>query len=218
MKKTVLCILLVLGMVIGITGNLAAVDVTLGVKAGPVLGFLTGEDWDYTVEYLGGTNSVLFSFTGGFFLGLGFHHNIAMETGLHIIGAGGKFNGTVMGYSYTASQTGTGLELPIMIKPRFPVGTGELYLLAGPDIFLYLTDVSFDVDYSDPTILDEHVTIPVENSFLFGFSVGGGYSFPAGPGTLSFDLRYSRMITQTFQNSIMVPNVIGLYIGYGFTL
>ncbi len=193
------------------------VSLRAGGRTGLNFGWFSGDDWENSIDSRDGDNGIALGTTLGLFLEFGISDRFAVQPELLV----GNLRGR---YSYEEDISGDDrsvlinlrvLEIPVLAKGRLPVGPGSIYGVAGPDLMFVLGDVDFE------TLTDNTRTIVYEgpdNRVLFGFAIGAGYERPVGPGTLSGEIRYTRVLSGFEDNFDAFPNAIGVTVGFALDL
>jgi hypothetical protein len=121
--------------------------------------------------------------------------NLALHTGVGYSGKGGVSHS--QGTDPSGNPTGTSkdtwsfeyVEVPVLMRGRMPsFGTSQLFLELGPMLDFRLSG-KFETDA--PGVSDMSLTSRM-NAFDLGFGAGLGLEFPAGPGRLGIEARYTR--------------------------
>jgi len=94
-----------------------------------------------------------------------------------------------------------------------PAGAGAVYLLFGPEAVIFLTDITTEETASGITT---EVDVPPDKSVIFALAGGLGYEVRAGLGKLSFDVKYSRSLTEIFDDYDSHLQALTIMVGYGF--
>jgi hypothetical protein len=185
-----------------------------------------GEEWKeslITVDTVGDPETALgfVGFSGGVYLTLGLLDYLALQTEILFTTIGGHY-----GYDLLSGERLEGyhslhvVEIPIYLKPRFRLGVGRIYLLAGPDILWRLGNpLTVTEELEDKSFIGRTSS----SDFLFGVAAALGYEISLGPGMLSFELKYLRTLTGTISlfDDDDIPvfyNAAAIFVGYGFTL
>jgi hypothetical protein len=166
-----------------------ALDFHVGVKAGGSFAMGAGtEPDDFESAHYG------WGFLGGAALDIGILDFLGVEVDAFYSGLfdfGYNSDGSFAGFggpSDSLTQTVSMIEIPVLIKGSFELGTGSLFVSAGGDFFILLGEkpiITIDGDELDKGFVAEY-----DNTFLYGITAGLGYSFSLGVGTLSIEVRY----------------------------
>ena len=120
---------------------------------------------------------------------------LALHTGVGYSGKGGV--GHSEGTDPIGNPTGTSddtwsfnyLEVPLLLRGRLGVfGTRHVFAELGPILDFRLSG-NFE---SSPPVVSEVSLTSRMNVFDLGFGAGVGFEFPAGPGRLGLETRYTR--------------------------
>jgi len=217
MKKIIIIALFIL---IVCSVNLFAGGSEIGFKGGGGIGWVTGDDLQDFLTLTSGDNRVKFNYSVGAFLDLSVANwlSIQPEVLLTYLVGGYRYDYYYYDYYfyYSGEVKGTldvySLEIPIYVKPKINVGSGMLYFIAGPDIFFLLGDVTEEVKL-DGVSMGE-LKVEPDNSFLFGIAGGLGVKIR----NTSIEIKYSKTMTEIFENVDWSFNGFVLYIGYSFPI
>lgn len=110
------------------------------------------------------------------------------------------------GFSSYYSRSFTTIELPLILKTKFPLGPGFLAFATGPSLSYNLGEIH---DTSEKTIegstsnSSTSTTYEDENmnKFSVGFVVGAEYGLPLGSGDLVFGARWEIDLTNMYDNT-----------------
>ncbi len=198
-------------------------DFALGGKLGLNIGWITGDDWQAELDFWDDYGSadasmVRLGVSAGLFLTFGLVDNLAIQPEVLISTIGGTYSYNYSGYDINGVHSSTVIEIPVHLKPRFRVGFGHVYVLAGPEIMIILGDIRLEESVSGSSAEVDWEVEP-DNSALFGISAGLGLDFPmVFGGVFSAELRYSRTFTEWFDDYESFQNAVIIMIGYGFQL
>ena len=200
-------------------------SIRLGAKLAMNVGWFGGSDWNDFIDFLdahpevgSAANETRIGVTGGGFLEAGFTPNFALQLELLIASVGGAYSYDLpaFGIDVDGTITATGLKLPVLLKPKVPVGrAGALYLLLGPAPVLILGDVEYEESGGGFSV---SASESPDNRFVFSATAGAGYEHTLGPGALGFEVRYNRTFTDIFDNDNTRINSVSFCLGYGFDL
>lgn len=98
-----------------------------------------------------------------------------------------------------ASTTWTTLEIPVMAKIRFELGTGRLALAVGPQLSFLMGKIKTKSDAAEVKVSADDAGM---KSFAFGIAAGAEYGLPVGPGDLVLGVRWQMDITDMEDNDI----------------
>jgi len=133
-----------------------------------------------------------------------FAPKLSLHTGIGYSGKGGVSHSE--GTDPSGNPTGTAkdtwsfeyLEVPLLLRGRLPAfGTSHVFAEAGPMLDFRLSG-KFGTDA--PGVPDLSLTSRM-NAFDLGFGAGVGLEFPAGPGRLGIETRYTRGLDDLFDVS-----------------
>lgn len=207
MKKVLLLSVLIL-----LAGGTAfALDISLVPKVGAGVGMHTGDDWQTFLDQdPPADNSVRFAYSAGAFLDIGLIPALAIQAGAAFGQTGGGYS--VQDSDVNGTTTFTMIEVPLLLRPRFVVGTGSLYLLAGPAAFFLLGDLTQDEDGTEVSAFEP------DNRVVWAGAAGLGYSFPVGGGNALVELKYSRSFSEFTDGDDTRLNNLYLQLGYALPL
>ena len=218
-------VLLVVGFVV-LSGVLAVGGpFGVGLKAGAPIALAFGDTWDDDLDSFDkASNTPQIGLSAGAFAfyDVGRILTIQVEAlvGLYRWGA----DGTNSGQDFTLESQLFLAEFPLLAKVRLPVWRGAFTILAGPDLFVGIgkVDSSFQQGSAPATENSADLT-----SARWAVAVAGGigYDLPLGPGFLSFDTRYVRLLTP-LEGEYEAPvsdlkhflHSVNFYLGYGYRL
>ncbi len=196
--------------------------VELGFKIGPNIGFISGEDFSDAIIAIDDQGEdvtrVRLGVTAGFFLSIGVHEFLAVQTELMFSNVGGSYEYDAAALSpnaITGEINVTVLELPILLKPRFILGGGVMYFLLGPEITVVLGLVR------ERVVMDDDVTASAmvpDNDMIISLVAGLGYAYPIGPGLAVAEVRYHRSMTKIWDDVDYTLNAIQILFGYELIL
>jgi hypothetical protein len=155
---------------------------------------------------------------------LGFSQMFAVQIEPMYVMKGAELEGTVLGQHAKETFKLSFIEIPVLVKVKFPTGSVTPYIFAGPDIGLLLSsddETEFRSESEKRDVKDE------TSSIDFAIDFGAGVGFAAGPGVvLVFDVRYAlglrnlynpKQETQSEDQTIKSTG-IQILIGAAFTL
>lgn len=165
--------------------NSYAVGVDFGGKFGLGMGWWRGSDYEDAVDDVTGA----FDFIIGPYCSLDFHKYVGMQFELlfSYIGNGDEWPSTA-----EQSYRNYAFQIPIMVKPKFPVGPGDIFILFGPDILILLDDFEVITKLGNTEVTTD---VEISRQFHIGLTCGIGYDWKLGPGRLQFALKITPFIT-----------------------
>ncbi len=212
------------------SGQIFAADLTLGVFGGINMGWGSGNDYDDMIDALEygfgkASSEARMGFSLGLFLDIPISETFSIQPEL-------QYTVAKVGYNFTdlndlvledleveATETYNTLLVPILAKYKILAGKGKINIFGGPMIVLLLGDVKYKEEYDyygdTDSFTDE---FEPDKSLGLGFSVGIGYEVPMGNGKLVTDLRFSKTLTEFYDNYESGLNTFGFNIGYGFNI
>ena len=190
--------------VLGMT-NSADAQVKFGVKAGPQLTNIVGDD--------AGESEMKFGFHAGGYANIRFAEQFAFQPELLFSLQGDKNEEEVLGSTYTSTSNLSYINIPLMMKWYAYDGLNFEF---GPQVGFNVAGKG-KVEGPDGSIEGDLENVaPVD----FGVNIGAGYEMPMG---LNFGIRYGRGLTSVSDaedldgDKIKAFNsVISLGIGYSF--
>ena len=160
----------------------------------------------------GADNAVRINFSVGPYFDFSLSESFSIQAEILYSSLGGAYTyydamvGDVDGRFY-----GGGIEILLFAKPKFHLNTGYIYVLAGPEVFFILGDLTQKEKASGLTV---EVGIEPDNSVLLGASGGIGYGYPLGTGDITAELRYTRSFTEVFEDDNTRFNGVTLFVGF----
>jgi hypothetical protein len=210
MKKKNLKYLILVIFLFSMAPNSYAVGVDFGGKFGIGAGWWHGSDYDKSVKDVTGA----FDFNIGPYCALDFHKYISMQFALlfSYIGNGDEYD--VLGSTVERKLHNFAFQVPVLAKPKFPLGPGEIFILAGFDIIILLSDFTAIAKLGNT---ETTTNIDVGRQFHLGISCGLGYDWKLGPGKLQFAIKITPFITHYGGNfSRAYQNEITFDFGYAY--
>lgn len=204
MKKT-LFVFMALVLVSAVTFG-QSVSFSAGAKGGIDLGSWGGEDYNDLADLADG-KGVALGFALGGFVEVAFSEQFSVQPEVLFFQWRSKIKADPDDIIFKANS----VTIPVLAKGTFPVGGGDVFLVGGPAVALVLGDVLTEIG-------DTEIEEAPDNAAVFGLSVGAGYEQAVGPGTISAELRYNRILTETFDGDDIYPQGVSVLIGYGFDL
>jgi hypothetical protein len=208
-KRIIICIVVIFTVM-----DLFAMEVDLGGKAGLGIGWWRGEDYDKGVDVTGNIIATMGAYTS-----FEVHKHVALQFELLFAIVGNGDEVSYSSYKVTRSFRNIAFELPIYVKPKFGLGPGEMFFLAGPRLLVLLDDFHVDhkVSVSDVSYESES-DYQIRRQFHLGISVGFGYEFRLGPGKMQLALNVTPYLTNYGEGySDAIQNEAYLDIGYAYT-
>ncbi len=214
-------------LVMSFSVSVSAADVTWGGFVGINSGWASGEDWsdmvDYYEWYYGqASNKSKIGFTVATYLDIAFTRSFSLQPELQytFLRDGIKIT-DYYDDSVEITETYNTLVFPLLAKYKIRVGVkkGLIDLFAGPAMILILGDVKYKEEYdlSGNTSAYESDYEP-DSRVGMGIIIGAGYEVPTQKGAFIFDIRYSKSLTDFYDNYDQKLNTLGLNMGYGFKL
>ena len=200
-----------------------AQDLRLGVKAALNNGWFSGSDWTDALDFLSldpditsVSNDSRVGFVGGVFVEIPVSPNLSVQPELLIGNIGGAYTYRAFGINFEGSVTATALKIPLLLKPKTPVGPdGSLYGLIGPTPAFLLGDIEYRERGGGFSISASEIP---DNRFIFTGTLGAGYEHRFDAGAFNMEIRYNRTFTNIFENDNTRINSINIFAGYGFNL
>ena len=182
----------------------ADAQVSFGVKAGPQLTNLIGDDADGIDSKVG--------FNVGGYANIRFSEQLAFQPELQFSAQGGKFEGRDLGVDYKVKYNFSNINVPLMMKwyaydgLNFEFGPQVGFNVAAKTDWDYDTPID-GVDGSGKRDIEDAETVD------FGLNIGAGYELPSG---LNFGIRYTHGLTDVIKDVDVKHSVIALGVGYTF--
>ncbi len=206
MKK----ILIVTAVLIAALSPLAAQGFSVGPKASLGTSGDRGEDWEVYLSWTGYENRFNFAFSAGatalFEISSGF--------GVQVDVLFARFGAKASNESGETSHNYNAINLPVYGRFAIPLGSLDIYALAGLDINLIFGNV---VDENGDSVSASDY---FDNTFWFGIAAGAGVSLPTGSGTADIGLRYRTNLSKfnTDANTKWYNQALLLDFAYRFAL
>lgn len=116
-----------------------------------------------------------------------------------------------LGLHFDGQYRQQALQLPLMLKIA-ESRTGGVYAVVGPVASVLVGNMTVEESEGGITVSD---TVAPDNPVVFGVIAGTGYEVDLGSGELSFEFRYSRNLTDAFDDDPFDINSFQGLIGYG---
>lgn len=145
----------------------------------------------------------LTGFTLGGFYEFDINEVVSVQPELLYAKKGGELEGTLLGILGSKSLSIHYLEIPVLLKLKFPTRAG-----IGPHVFVGPYGAVKLSDQGELKVLGvelEEEVIGIKGSD-FGFTFGGGFDFPMDRLTVTFDLRYDLGLTNVAEPLLGVEN------------
>ncbi len=182
-------------------------------------GWVGGEDFLYILRVLDDSGQARTTprvgFTGGIVFIIGFVEYFALQPELLYTSLGGRYEHAFFGIEVDGLQTAGVLEIPIFLKFRIPLSYGAFCFSVGPDIAVFLSNVSGEERSAGLVFVNEAMP---HNAAVLSLAAGFGYEHILGPGRPSFDAKIAVSFTEIFdgfQSNLSAPTFM---IGYAFEL
>ena len=193
-----------------------AQDISVGGRIEPGAGWISGSDWEDAVDFFddnraGEPSKPALTFAGGLAAAFGFAPGFAVQVEVAVSNLGGNYGYTAFGIDVDGKQRATLLQVPVLLKPRIQTAGGDFFFLLGPTVGIFLTDVATEESGGGITV--EGDSEP-DNQIIAGIVLAVGHEWEVGTGYLGVDLRYTRQLTDTFEDFNSRQNVVGLGISY----
>jgi hypothetical protein len=158
----------------------AAADIQFGLKAGGNLANLSGAD----VDAVSDTLKTKVGFVGGVFLALNFGKVVTIQSEVLYTMKGASFEYTELDETYSGKLYGDYIEIPLLLKIRFPMPGIQPFVFAGPSVGFKLGEkITFE---------GETIELPEGESFFENNDYGAIFGAGLGLGRkLHLDVRYS---------------------------
>lgn len=180
MKRTITVIALAaLAVTLGLTRP-AAADVQFGLKVGGNLANLTGADADAITDTL----KTKVGFVGGVFLALNLGKTVTVQSEILYTMKGATYEYVELDETYSGKLYGDYIEIPLLLKVKFPLPGIQPFIFAGPSVGFKLSEKI--------TMEGETIELPEGESFFENNDYGAIFGAGLGLGRkLHLDVRYS---------------------------
>ena len=203
-------------LAVGLAPPAMSQDISVGGRIEPGAGWISGSEWEDAVDswddnFAGEPSRLALSFSGGGAAAFGLAPGFAIQVEVMISSLAGAYGYEFSGIEVDGKQRATLLQMPLLLKPRIETSAGTFFFLLGPTVGIFLGDVTVEESGGGITVEDD---VEPDNQVLAGLVVAAGHEWNLGPGSLGVDLRYTRQLTDTFEDFNSRQNVIGLGISY----
>ena len=205
MKKILLLMVILSVFVL----SLPAADFLLGPKIGLGDYNYYGYDWNSYKNYYDIKNKFTVSFSGGLFFNSRFSDLFSLQ-----IEALYSYRSFRYGDVNWFQENYNAITFPIYARFDFDTGKVKPFLMVGPRLGFVFNE--FTIKHSSGGTID--AIMLGANNFMFGFSLGGGFSFPAGSGKFDAGIVYNNTFTQIFTDWRTYSQGFEIQLGYGFAL
>lgn len=213
-----LCALIITIGLIGVPARAAGFEFALGPKVDLGLGFYTGDDWHDGLDFINSDNRPVLAFSFGVMFDMTF-----FRTGIFGLGFQNEVLFTLNGGGWTYEsdiyyeQRIMGIDIPLLVKPKFKVGNGDLYALFGPVILIPVGDVHVMARSGGNTSEDD-IDPDYDATATAGIGVGFGYDINLGPGKLELGILYTAYLSRLYDNYDRFNNKFVFSVGYAFNV
>jgi hypothetical protein len=194
-----------------------AQSVTVGAKGGLNLSWFSGSNWDDYIEFVEWYYGIaidevpLGSFVGGVYLETMFAENAGLVIEASYTAYGQRYEYSAMGMTFEGQYRQQAVQVPFMLK--LAAGrSGGVYAIAGPAVSFLVGELEFEESGGGVSVSD---SVSPDNPTVFGIIAGAGYEVALDTGELSFEVRYSRNLTDAFDDDPFDTNSFQGLIGYG---
>ncbi len=212
--------IIILSLLLSLPAGLFAYDSSVGLKTGVNLGWFSGSEWDDYIAYSESVTGISISeqphvsFHIGAFGEIMFTDNLGAVVELNYSQYGQAWEYTYYGYSFDGKYYQDSIQIPLLFKAAQNKDRG-VYLLLGPVINFLIGDMHFEesgagYDYSS--------SVEPDNVVLWSVLGGLGYSWNLRFGRILFEARYSRNLTDAFDNGSFDINGIQILGGFSVSL
>ncbi len=211
MKKVL--VLFVLAVFLCVSFPLAALEISVGGKAGIAHSGYMGSDHRADNESSGYRNALFIRAIVGAFATFGLSEGLQIQPELLIVGSGGKANDEADPDNFFWAEGFSYLSLPVLVKGVFSLINGDLFVFGGPAAQLLLGDGSEAGSTAAGTYSVELA------SFNLAAMAGAGYNLAFLGGELSVELRYIQGLSRSYSfDDDHRTWSIALIGGYAYTL
>ena len=156
------------------------------------------------------SNAIFPRLTAGLFAVVSFSDLLAIQPELFLAFPGAKMD-SATGWE---KEKFTYLSLPVLLRLSFAVWKGQLQVLAGPTIMMFLSGGIWEDDTGTEWIYPRDVI----NAFLFSIIAGLAYQRPLPVGALTFNVRGEIGLSDTFTTNDHRFWNLAFLIGYVYQL
>lgn len=158
----------------------AAADIQFGLKAGGNMANLTGAE----VDAVSDTLKTKVGFVGGVFLAINLGKAVTIQSEVLYTMKGATYEFVELDETYSGKLYGDYIEIPLLLKIKFPLGGIQPFVFAGPSVGFKLGEkITFE---------GETIELPEGESFFENNDYGAIFGAGLGLGRkLHLDVRYS---------------------------
>jgi hypothetical protein len=193
----------------------SAAIVSLGGKIGFGMGWWRGSSYEKNLEDADGKLIGAFDFVLGPYCDVDLHKYVSLQAEFLFTFIGNADEYEILGAIYEQSYRNVGFEIPIYIKPKFPIGPGNIFILFGPELLILLDDFTHTGNLTSAT-KKSHVSL--SRQLHFGLACGLGYDLKLGPGMMQFAFSITPYLTNYGDNfDRALQNEFTFQVGYAYT-
>lgn len=172
----------------------AAADIQFGLKVGGNMANLTGADVDAVTDTL----KTKVGFVGGVFLALNLGKVVTIQSEVLYTMKGATYEYVDLDETYSGKLYGDYIEIPLLLKIKFPLPGLQPFIFAGPSVGFKLSEKI--------TMEGETIELPEGESFFENNDYGAIFGAGVGLGRkLHLDVRYSlglQKVISTFEGDV----------------
>ena len=180
---------------------------SVGMKAALSDYSMRGDDWNDYADFNNYNNEFSPGFGFGAFVEILLNNHFALQPEVIFTSAKHKYGDG----SDWIEETWPLLEMLLYAKFMVPVAGGRIYVMTGPDIFLFREDREFEDNYGPLGIATSY------NDILYGLAINIGYEIDMISGVLLLGLKYTDEFTQYAYDADVYSIGLGLELGYKFS-
>ena len=184
---------------------------SVGIKGGLNIGWFSGSGWNRALSDFGASNRPRIGFSGTAFFEASLTNWLSVQPEIGFTGRKGGVEYYYFEEKIKETVKVQTVDFSIFAKPSVRVGNGYIYGLAGPRLFLIPGDIAVEAETED---ISASMKLEAENRLLAGAAAGGGYKTSVGPGSVSFDILYTHVLSSISDESQILLNSVTVSFGY----
>ncbi len=203
------------GLVLALAVLGPAHGVDYGALGGVSLNWLGGRDWQNELSDLSGRNALRPELGLGGFLEFPLSRTWVFRPEFQAVSLRGEGRGSLGPDSARIQVEARVLQLPLLIRARYPTGSGVFYGILGPTLNFLLTEIRTETTIGAATDVE---TEDPYYGLVVGVAAGLGYEPPIPSVRITADLRYHLSLSPIFQGRALNFQSLAFLLGLAFPL